>query len=138
MSQLLEAARLHQPLPEVFIQARRPARPFEPIEGAALTRHWDDAEERILADVDTYSDWLYSKCIGTPAAHCRFGYIPRGKTDLMLFVESLDVAQLVAALLHPRSEFVALAAWQLRDLYLADPQTQAALQRASVEIQQEG
>jgi hypothetical protein len=78
-----------------------------------------EATERLLSDVETYVDWLYSQTIGVKPEHCRIGYVPRDELRFEAFVESLDVAQLVALQLYPRAEVSFAATEALKEKFLA-------------------
>lgn len=93
-----------------------------------------EAEARVLADVDTFADWLYSHCANVPADHTRIGYVPSSPHNMRVWLESLDIAQTAAALLNPTRGLAEAAAWQLRERYLADPNTQARIDRLVPEI----
>jgi len=77
-----------------------------------------EAEDRLCADMDLYSDWLTSHCIDKPASHTRINYVPRSDASLQNFIDALDVSQLQAATLYPRAEVSFRAAQRLRSLYV--------------------
>lgn len=117
-----------------LITPTRPARTWDDLSGADQARHWDHAEEAVLADSETFTDWLAGKCIGVDPAQCRFGYVPRDDVHRMQMVEALTVAQLAAALLQADRRLVLDAAVRLRELYLSDPHTVAAMQRVPAPV----
>lgn len=77
------------------------------------------AEERLLADTDEFTNWLVGHCANVSHEHTRLGYIPRGDR-LGDMLDTFDVPQLVACLLHPNRDLVAGAASRLRDRYEAE------------------
>jgi hypothetical protein len=79
-----------------------------------------EAEELLLADVDSYSNWLAMHCSNVQPSHTRPRYVPRDAVDFARFVESLDVPQLVALSHYPRIEVAGAAACALRERYVAD------------------
>lgn len=79
----------------------------------------DAAEEHVLSDMDTYSDWLTSHCIGASVDHTRIVSVPRSAESLLRFVEALDIPQLLALSLYPRANARAAACDALRYRYLA-------------------
>lgn len=79
----------------------------------------DEAEERVLADMDSYSNWLAIQCSNVAASHTRIKYVPRSALNLRDFVDALDVPQLLALTLYPRGDAQALACDALRARYLA-------------------
>ena len=88
-----------------------------------------EAETRVLADMDSYADWLYSHCTGKPVTHTEIGYVPSSRTSMAAFVEALDVSQLLACTLKSTGGLPEIASWQLRTRYLADANTQARIER---------
>ena len=79
----------------------------------------DEAEERVLADMDSYSNWLAIQCSNVAVSHTRIKYVPRSALNLRDFVDALDVPQLLALTLYPRGDAQALACDALKARYLA-------------------
>jgi hypothetical protein len=77
-----------------------------------------EAEELVASNMDLFSDWLASECIGKPTEHCRIDYIPRSEASFANFIESLDAAQAMALTMHPNAKASHAAAQRLRDLYM--------------------
>lgn len=99
------------------------------VRDADLIRVRMAAEERVIADVDSFTEWLSVQC-----KHARpdpFGYIPRDAGRRLQFIESLTVPQLTAGLLH--AQIAGDCANRLREVYLADAGTQAYIQRLADE-----
>ncbi len=95
------------------------------IDDRAAIRNRLEAEERVLADVDSFANWLSTHCANEKPVE--LGYIPRNPVRRQQFIESLTVAQLAAGLLHVTIAFD--CANRLREVYLADPHTAAYLER---------
>lgn len=89
-------------------------------------------EEHVLSDMDGFQDWLAGHCIRVEPSHCRLGYIPRGDA-LDAFIETLDVAQLLALTLYPNVEVAGRASLAMRERFLADANTVARIAAAAVE-----
>jgi hypothetical protein len=79
----------------------------------ALADH-ETRREQLLADVDTFSDWLSAQCHGVPAQT-----LPRIAAGYPPFMESLPTPQIVALLLYPRADVQAAAMDELKARYLA-------------------
>jgi hypothetical protein len=75
VSELLDAILYHRPIPDREL--------------VALNM---EAEDRVLADVDSSSDWLAGECYHAPKE--RIGYVPNSLTNRERFIESLTIAQL--------------------------------------------
>ena len=129
---LLDAALYGTPLP--FIGAAECAQLLPELKAADETRISMAAEDHVLADVDTFADWLSGHCIGAQVEQCRIVHVPRGDAALGAFVETLTVPQLVALQMYPRPEIAGKACCELRRRYLADPQTVCYLQRIAAEV----
>jgi hypothetical protein len=59
-------------------------------------RAWEEAEEKLLSDMDTYQGWLASHCANVPVKHTQFRYIHRDSAKLQSVIDTLDVPQLLA------------------------------------------
>lgn len=59
----------------------------------------DEAEERLLLDMDTFSAWLTEQCYLTSPV--QFPAIPQDPADMQILIESMDVPALLAASIHP-------------------------------------
>jgi hypothetical protein len=134
MSLLLDAALYGTPIPSIFIGAAERAQLLPELKAADVVAINMAAEEAVLADVDTYTDWLGGHCMRVDREHTRIGYVPNDDAHLLNFAESLDIPQLVAALHSPHHRLVCHAAQLLRDKYLADPCTQRYLTRMAEDI----
>lgn len=132
MSTLLDAALNKTPLPDIFVTRRAPE-----ISNARQVGINIEAEERVLADVDTFTDWLGAKCMGATVEHCRTWYVPRDPARRADYIDALDIPQLVALILHPNTAISGFACRQLRERYMADPQTQAYVSRVGEAVQAE-
>jgi hypothetical protein len=93
-----------------------------------------DAEFEVLADVDTYAEWLSTHCMGTDPKMCRIGYVPTSRGSRGAYIEALSIPHLVALQLHADQDAAARACWELRTRYLAAPETQMYLTRKAEEI----
>lgn len=78
---------------------------------AAALNH-EPARERLLADVDTYGDWLSAQCLGAPAQ--KLPYIGRHVPDM----DSLKTPLLVALTLYPRADIQVAAMDEIKARYL--------------------
>jgi hypothetical protein len=100
---------------------------------AALPRHFDDAdddiaavdlrdaEEEVLADVETLTNWLCGEC--AHAAPQRLGYVPlRCKDELAARVERACVPELVALRNYPNAVVCYAATQELQKRYLGAKQ----------------
>lgn len=75
-----------------------------------------EAEERLTADVDLFTDWLTGHCAQQPAQE--LGYVPTAPIRVGELVEVLPIPKLVAALMYPRTEVAGRAAWELRERFV--------------------
>lgn len=91
-------------------------RPLPEINDRALISCRIEAQERVLADVDSFQNWLGAQCCS--AQPDRFGYMPRSDVGRAQFVASLTVAQLTALLLYPERDLAGRAAMELRERYV--------------------
>lgn len=66
----------------------------------------------LLADVDTFGDWLSAQCLGTPKQ--KLPYVGQYAPDM----EGLSTPLVVAFLLYPRGDVQAAAADELQARYL--------------------
>jgi len=77
------------------------------------------AEEDVLADMDTFSDWIGALCMRTTVEHTRIGHVPRSAENFANYVDALDEPQLLSLVMNatqPAQVFAAREA--LRDKYL--------------------
>lgn len=79
------------------------------------------AEDRLMASMEEFTNWAAGKCYGRAGSpeHCRIGYVPSG-LGLHAMVESFDVGQLLASILHPNRELVFAAAQRLGEVFKAE------------------
>jgi hypothetical protein len=100
---------------------------------ATLPRHFDDAdddiaavdlhdaEDEVLADVETFTNWLCGEC--AHAAPQRLGYVPlRCKDELTARVERAGVPELVALQNFPNAGVCYAATQELQKRYLGAKQ----------------
>jgi len=76
------------------------------------------AEEIMLADVDSYAEWLSAHCYRSKPIELMF--VTNDPVNLQMLVDRADVPKLVALTLYPRMSVVWAAQWELRNRYLAD------------------
>ena len=63
------------------------------------------------ADVDTFCDWLYSKCLGEkPVA---LGYVPRNAAALADIADGMTEPELLALAMYPAAEAAGVAMVEL-------------------------
>ena len=75
-------------------------------------------QDKMLDDIDGFTEWLSGECYHANEAHCRIGYVPRDKARRQSFIDVLDVPQLVSAMLYPDAELSAMAVREIRTRYL--------------------
>ena len=83
---------------------------------AITARDIEAAEDRVLADVDTFTDWLAGHCQG--AKPCFIFGLARDSAVLAITLDKATVPQLVAMLLFQRADVQVGAADRLRAAYL--------------------
>lgn len=93
-----------------------------------------EAQERLCADVDLFTDWLAGLCAQQPVQS--LGYVPRTGPSIGQMVEVLTVPKLVAALMYPRTEVAGRAAWELRERFIRDQD--AHIERMAGELLAQG
>lgn len=93
-----------------------------------------EAQERIAADVDLFTDWLAGQCAQQPVQE--LGYVPRSGGSIALMVESMPVPKLVAWLMYPNTEVAGRAAWELRERFVRDQD--AHIERMAAELMAQG
>lgn len=76
-----------------------------------------EAQERVLQDIDTYTDWLYGECMETGPVVLT--HIPEEGSELLLYVDGLTTPQLQALTLYPRRDASFAASQRLSSLYLS-------------------
>lgn len=82
------------------------------------TRLNQRAEEIMLADVDSYVDWLFGHCYRRePIEIVVWSWKDTAVQEL---IDNADVPKLVALSLYPRQSVAWAAQWELRNRYLAD------------------
>lgn len=125
MSAMLDALLYAQPLPDHaaaalhYTQQAALARFTAGPDLAEIPAHaLDTAEDVVLSDMDSFSEWLSASCmyqtrVSTPI-------MPRDAGELEAVIESARVPVLAALLLYPRPEVRARAADELRQRYLTD------------------
>lgn len=101
-----------------------PAR-VEPVETPAI---WRACEDDMLADVDSYTEWLAAECMGH--ADVRTGYVPSDADELAALLETLTVPQLAAHRGYPSADVCFGAEQELQRRYLATANVQTVLQFA--------
>jgi hypothetical protein len=84
------------------------------------------AEDEYLANVESFTDWLYDQCCHQPPVSLR---VPSDPVELQQMFDDADVPVLVALLLYPRQEVIARASSELKDRYLKEFES-ALLDRA--------
>lgn len=94
--------------------ARRPAE----VRDADLIAETLSRQDALLDDIDGFTEWLQGQCYHADEAHCRIGYVPRDAARRQMFVDALDVPQLVAAMLYPDADLAGLALREIRTRYL--------------------
>lgn len=77
-----------------------------------------EAHERLLSDMDSFTDWLGAQCMGSDPKLNRIGYVPRDSVHLLSFIESLDAPQLLALSLYPRADVQGKAMSLIRERYI--------------------
>jgi hypothetical protein len=73
----------------------------------------DARREFLLADPDTFADWLYGQCHGA-----KLQTLPRIMRGIVPDMEDRTTPQIVALLLYPRSDIQAAAMDELKARYL--------------------
>lgn len=81
---------------------------------------WADAEDELLEDVDSYTDWLGAQCAGHGCE--RFTYVPYNKHALRRIADGMTAPALVAWLLYPNADVAGVAALVLRTRYVQEKQ----------------
>lgn len=94
--------------------ARRPAE----VRDADVIAETLSRQDALLDDIDGFTEWLSQQCYQADEAHCRIGYVPRDAARRQMFVDALDVPQLVAAMLYPDADLAGLAVREIRTRYL--------------------
>lgn len=82
------------------------------------TRLNQRAEEIMLADVDSYAEWLSARCCRKPPVELMF--VTRDPVDLQMLVDQADVPKLVALTLYPRQSVAQAAQREITNRYLSD------------------
>lgn len=93
-----------------------------------------EAQDRITADVDLFSDWLVKHCAQQPVQE--LGYVPSNGKSIGLMVETMPVPKLVAWLMYPNTEVAGRAAWELRERFIRDQD--AHIERMAAELMAQG
>lgn len=93
-----------------------------------------EAQDRITADVDLFTDWLAGQCAQQPVQE--LGYVPRSGGSIALMVETMPIPKLVAWLMYPNTEVAGRAAWELRERFIRDQD--AHIERMAAELMAQG
>lgn len=93
-----------------------------------------EAQSRITADVDLFTDWLVGHCARQPVQE--LGYVPTNPTSVGLMVQTVSVPKLVALLMYPRTEAAGRAAWELRERFVRDQDEH--IERMAAELMAQG
>ena len=93
-----------------------------------------EAQDRIAADVDLFTDWLAGQCAQQPVQE--LGYVPTNPTSVGQMVEVISVPKLVAWLMYPNTEVAGRAAWELRERFIRDQD--AHIERMAAELMAQG
>ena len=75
------------------------------------------AEERLLADLDTYTDWLGGECY--QQGRVTLPFIPTDRSRIQELIDGMTVPHLVALSLYPSFAIAGAAMWELRQRYIA-------------------
>lgn len=91
-----------------------------------------DAEDRVLANVEAYTEWESSHCMH--ATMVVLGYIPTQADMFAAYIETATIPHLVALKLYPAANIAGAACLELRERYLNECSTQRYLTRVASEV----
>lgn len=96
-----------------------------------------EANDRLLADIDTYVDWLSRQCTGAKPEHCHTTWVPNDELKLERVMASLDVPQLVSLTFYPRVQVQVAALDLLKQKYIEQSGDYLSILRAKVQAEYE-